>query len=141
MGRNKDDRRVETYRGFRLVAALWQGKYQGRISRLRRRLRDVEGSSVDDVIGRMHDIIDSEQFEAWYRDEVIRIHRERIVSSGLEYRGTSEQSRQQRASVCFSCHASVDTRLDLQCLACRWIICSVCGACGCLRNIDALPDA
>lgn len=140
MVRSGDDRRVETYKGFQLVGTLWCGKYQGRISGHRRKLRDVEGSSVDDVISKMHAIIDSEEFGTWHRDEVIKMHRERILAHGLAYRGASEKSHQQRASVCFSCRASVDTRLDLQCMVCHWIICSNCGACGCLRNVDTLPE-
>ena len=34
-------------------------------------------------------------------------------------------------SVCYNCHTIVDSDSDKYCEKCNWLICSVCGACGC----------
>lgn len=31
---------------------------------------------------------------------------------------------------CYACKDELDSSIDLQCTACRWILCD-CGACGC----------
>lgn len=36
-----------------------------------------------------------------------------------------------RAANCYSCRAKVDNDWHLECIACGWIVCGDCGACGC----------
>jgi hypothetical protein len=40
--------------------------------------------------------------------------------------------KRQRVTHCWSCTERLDTSIDVECAACRWIVCD-CGACGCGR--------
>ena len=44
-------------------------------------------------------------------------------------------SNNRRVTVCFKCHAGLDSWFDLECNACGWIVCW-CGACGCIKNTE-----
>jgi hypothetical protein len=61
----------------------------------------------------------------------IERHKEHLANLGIEYRGVRfSGAEQQRSTHCYSCKAHLDSRMNIQCASCGWLICS-CGACGC----------
>ena len=62
-------------------------------------------------------------------------HREFIRKIGKAYKGTSKisEAKKHRTTHCYNCHRKLDNSIDLECIACKWIICT-CGACGCGWN-------
>lgn len=60
--------------------------------------------------------------------------------------GTRERSTYlpPRAAHCWSCHQPLDSTINLECVACGWILCA-CGACGCGRTkgrqVEGFDDA
>jgi hypothetical protein len=59
-------------------------------------------------------------------------HKERLEKLGKEYLGVrkSNSSRPHRVTHCWACKQDLDNAVDIECIACNWILCS-CGACGC----------
>lgn len=48
-------------------------------------------------------------------------------------------SRSRRITHCYNCKESgLDNSTDFECVSCNWIICPVCGACGCCRGHKAI---
>tara|TARA_R100000750_G_C2342985_1_gene94995 strand:+ start:17 stop:616 length:600 start_codon:yes stop_codon:yes gene_type:complete len=73
--------------------------------------------------------------EAWSRkdrEKSQNAHRDFISKIGKIYYGTSKsiQVKNHRVTNCYSCQKKLDSSIDLECNACKWIICT-CGACGC----------
>lgn len=66
------------------------------------------------------------------REALVRRHAQFLAARGLHNAGVREAaaSERHRATHCYACKESLDSRVDAECLACNWIICS-CGACGC----------
>ena len=61
------------------------------------------------------------------------IHKERLVKMGKEYRGVRSANKdnlRRRFANCYSCKKNLDNSVDIECVACDWILCK-CGACGC----------
>lgn len=58
-----------------------------------------------------------------------RLYRQHMntPSPGVEFSNGS------RKTVCFYCHAELEECFDLNCNACKWIVCW-CGACGCIKQ-------
>jgi hypothetical protein len=62
---------------------------------------------------------------------LIEIHQSRLKKLGFDYKGIRRNlGAIQRASFCWSCKGSLNSEIDLECVACGWILCG-CGACGC----------
>lgn len=53
---------------------------------------------------------------------------------GKQFAGLCQRStrRNIRLTHCWHCHSKLDSTIDLECIACHWILCQ-CGACGCGR--------
>lgn len=72
---------------------------------------------------------------AWSRkksEQSHNAHKEFINKTGKAYKGTSKitQAKKHRTTHCYNCQSKLDNSIDLECNACKWIICN-CGACGC----------
>jgi hypothetical protein len=59
-------------------------------------------------------------------------HKERLARLGKEYMGIRPVmgARPRRVTHCYSCKGRLDNSIDIECVACGWILCG-CGACGC----------
>lgn len=59
-------------------------------------------------------------------------HKELLERLGKEYQGVRKATRLNRHRVthCYSCKSGLDNSIDVECVACAWILCN-CGACGC----------
>jgi uncharacterized small protein (DUF1192 family) len=59
-------------------------------------------------------------------------HRAFLEKGGQQYSGVRirPNSSPQRITHCWSCKRHLDSSIDLECVACNWILCD-CGACGC----------
>ncbi len=59
-------------------------------------------------------------------------HKVKLKSAGKPYIGTRQAAPNipRRVSNCYSCQNTVDNSINLECIACGWILCK-CGACGC----------
>jgi hypothetical protein len=65
--------------------------------------------------------------------EIEDAHRKTIQSLGLTYAGvrfSSEYGTPRRITHCYACKRNLDNGIELECVACGWILCP-CGACGC----------
>ena len=65
-------------------------------------------------------------------------HREHLQSLGKGYLGLRKpnpNARKIRVTHCYSCKGKLDNTIDLECVACGWILCR-CGACGCGYDPD-----
>jgi hypothetical protein len=60
-------------------------------------------------------------------------HKLRLERLGREYQGVrsaARDTRHRRIVHCYACQQELDNSIDIECVACGWILCS-CGACGC----------
>jgi hypothetical protein len=60
-------------------------------------------------------------------------HKARLEAMGKQYLGTRDVQlgrKKRRTTHCYSCKASLDNSIQIECAACNWILCA-CGACGC----------
>ena len=60
-------------------------------------------------------------------------HKEYLERLGKEYRGVRPATRDpriRRVTHCYDCKQPLDNSIDIECVACNWILCK-CGACGC----------
>jgi hypothetical protein len=65
------------------------------------------------------------------RQAIVKAHQRFLAGRGLPEAGTRLPSGQMhREAHCYSCKSHLDNSVDVECEACRWIICC-CGACGC----------
>lgn len=60
-------------------------------------------------------------------------HRNHVEQAGTKYLGVSQAPKAQnvRTTVCYSCHKTISSDINLKCNSCGWIVCSSCGVCGC----------
>jgi len=63
---------------------------------------------------------------------LVERHKERLSRLGLAFKGIrlSVASRFHRVTHCYECYGELDNSVDVECVACNWILCE-CGACGC----------
>ena len=65
------------------------------------------------------------------RQRTIENHKTAVAQSGRLYSGyTVTCDSKPRVTHCYSCHKPLDSRMDIQCNSCGWLVCH-CGACGC----------
>lgn len=65
------------------------------------------------------------------KDKAEAEHKKRLEMLGLPYKGVNLHStKKHRATHCYACREDLDSAIDLECVACGWILCK-CGACGC----------
>ena len=75
--------------------------------------------------------IKDEELEAKYQD-IRKSHQEFVQSQGIEYLGAEDPSNKSlRLSHCWQCRSDVKSDIHLSCCACHWLICGLCGTCGC----------
>lgn len=60
-------------------------------------------------------------------------HRKHVEGAGKIYTGAAERTNVKvvRTTVCYSCHRTISNDINLICNTCGWIICPMCGMCGC----------
>jgi hypothetical protein len=58
--------------------------------------------------------------------------KQRLSRLGIAFKGLrpAAASRFRRVTHCYECHQELDNSVDVECVACNWILCE-CGACGC----------
>lgn len=66
------------------------------------------------------------------RDSVIEYHRDYMTLIEKPYSGVDYPNapRKRRSTHCYNCKSSLDSDRDIECNACKWMVCR-CGACGC----------
>ncbi|MFH1870998.1 MAG: hypothetical protein ABIG36_10300 [Pseudomonadota bacterium] len=66
------------------------------------------------------------------RRHTTNLHKYFLLTRGIPYQGTAaaREEKLPRVTHCYKCQQPLDNMIDLECMACKWIICS-CGACGC----------
>jgi hypothetical protein len=64
------------------------------------------------------------------RQSIRTAHAEFLRTHGLPNAGTRLGLGFHRVTHCYNCKNHLDNAVDIECSACRWIICQ-CGACGC----------
>jgi hypothetical protein len=69
---------------------------------------------------------------AMTRETMVQRHRDALEAAGKAYLGVRDarSPRNRRITHCYSCKQSLDNSIDVECVACNWILC-LCGACGC----------
>lgn len=71
------------------------------------------------------------RYAHFVRAEIEAHHSRRLFELDLPNHGVrSSQRRHPRFAKCHYCKCELDSTLDLECVACGWILCD-CGACGC----------
>ena len=79
--------------------------------------------------GRLKELVEENK----EREETLKRHKKHLVALNIGYLGVSSVPKAQkyRISHCYKCKKEVDSKLDIECNICGWIICDWCGACGC----------
>lgn len=90
-------------------------------------IKEQEGINI------LNEFLNSKRLEINHR-YIETIHKDYLEKKGLPSRTVIKSKRglnplKRRDSVCWSCHDTVDNKFDYECGACKWIICSNCGAC------------
>jgi hypothetical protein len=68
---------------------------------------------------------------------LILLHKDFLDRKGISVNERSlvavagEIQKARRTPSCYSCRSTLDNLVNLECSACRWIMCPQCGACGC----------
>lgn|GEM_PF-1617894 len=133
------ERVVESFLGIELVAALYQGVYQGKAwgKKAGRALAHVTGSSINDVLEQLRHAINSPEFQAEFKRELIEKHGTFLRRKGIDpaaisaYELARSFDQTHRTTGCYECKSGLDNEIDLECPRCSWIICTGCGSCGC----------
>lgn len=130
-----EERHEENYDDYLLIAGYRVGQYQGRAWAKRKGLKNLSliGSSLSDVVERLKQAV---QAEVRRRSEALREtlpqrHREFLRRRGCVYQGLRPMTRKHRIVNCHHCKFIVDKAVDLECIACGWLVCNECAACGC----------
>lgn len=66
------------------------------------------------------------------REKAKIAHEKLLKEENILYKGAKNSSttKEHRITHCFRCKNDLETDIDMECIACGWLIC-VCGACGC----------
>jgi len=75
---------------------------------------------------------DRDKLLADRRELVLKAHKSHFLQMGRPYPGTlfCRRPSGNRMAHCWKCGAHLESRIDVACMACHWMICG-CGACGC----------
>lgn len=92
--------------------------------------RTAPKSALDDAAD---DVRRKNAFLAKKLQDITAMHRRRLESSSLFYRGVTEPDGRGpiRNASCRECHRAIGSDKHLICSSCGWIVCSSCGTCGC----------
>jgi len=129
-----DDRTKQSYKGFDLVAAPGALEAKGLAShQITRKRFSAKGIDVPAVLATLRTMVDGDlaQNRDAYLAAVSQKHKEFLVALGKHDKGRGGVSRWTRSSNCYNCKGSVTNLFDLECVACGWIVCNSCAACGC----------
>ena|SRR5206468_4529078 len=124
----------ESYKGFVLVVAPGGPEAAGRAShQISTKRFSASGTSVAAVLAALRSFVDADVVKNGdvYREAITRKHQEFLLSLGKSDKGRGKVSRWSRASNCYKCKGPVANVYDLECVACGWIVCNYCAACGC----------
>jgi len=126
-------RKQEYYRGFKIIAAHYNGRFQGRAYHDLGNLSVNAGESLDIVIDELKYLVDIElgNFMEKYQNHIKDKHKAFIYRIHKEYSGSRRSKSKNKQTHCYSCKSEIDSRYDIECVACGWIVCNTCGACGC----------
>ncbi len=58
-------------------------------------------------------------------------------SAGIRRIDLTSQPQRRRVTVCWCCKENLDNAVDVECVACGWILCP-CGACGCGYSVKGV---
>jgi hypothetical protein len=133
------ERTIENYLGIELVAAFYKGEYQGKAwgKKSGHAVAHVKGISIQDVIGKLRQSVDSPELQAEFKRALIAKHGDFLRRKGINPSGISVHQiskiydRSHRTTGCYECKSGLDNEIDLECPRCSWIVCTNCGACGC----------
>lgn len=120
---------------YSVIARFWKGQYRAKGVSFRDNSKvEAVGESLQDIVqkigAKIQALIDKRKNEE--RALLPLRHKEYVEDLGRVYRGVrSRTSVTRRTDKCYACHTLVDNSVDLECVACGWIICSHCAACGC----------
>lgn len=93
------------------------------------RVTDVDARRLDSLLRQSPDLLESLAIKA--RGQLEERHAGHLQRHGIADHGRGPSTRSvQRAAHCWECRQSLDSRVDLECYGCHWILCQ-CGACGC----------
>jgi hypothetical protein len=130
---NSDQRKVESYRGFEIVAKGCKGKAWAKETGLKD--LTAEGVNSSEVIKQLRKEIDValQPRSVALRKTLPKRHREYLIGLSKPDEGLRAASliNPRRVNVCYQCGEPVDNGVDLECVACGWIVCHSCAACGC----------
>ncbi len=120
---------------YTIVARFWRGQFRALAKSIRNNSKiHVLGESMQDVVQKVKAEIQAkvDNQKADERALLPTRHREYLEELGRVYRGIRPRTTAtRRTDKCYACHTFVDNSVDLECIACGWIICSHCAACGC----------
>ena len=79
-----------------------------------------------------------ERFRSLRQRELEEKNRRFLTLKGKSFSGFRPRSKQlsQRVTHCYNCRKHLDSTVDVECVACSWILCN-CGACGCGFSLSA----
>ena len=126
-------RKEEYYRGFKIVAAQYDGIFQGRAYHDLGNLSVQKEDNLENVIDELKRLIDvefsnsMEKYQAYLKAK----HKGFLKIINKEYSGVRSSKFKNRHTHCYKCKSEIDSRYDMECIACGWVICNSCGACGC----------
>lgn len=124
------ERHEETFEGFRLVASLWKGKFQGRAWLLVDQSEQIRviNSSLENVIAELRN---------WVCDRNVK-RRYDIHARHIEYLSSISRSDSGRVKAaredlwkCYACHSVFHAGCEFECVGCGWSVCVNCSHCGC----------
>jgi hypothetical protein len=123
----------EQYRGYLLIVRRWDSNVQGLAHRSGMPKIPASGVNESEVTRKLKLAIDAHWLDhaADYRIQIEKSHAERMKEINGVNKGVRISQVVRRHSNCYNCKAPVDNRFDLECVACGWIICAMCGSCGC----------
>ena len=89
--------------------------------------KDKIKSAQEDAINKLNHYVD--KIKDMHFELLKIIHNNYLIKKSLKPQSIAKSNKKFRESVCWECRTAVDNSEDYECLACRWIICSNCGAC------------
>jgi len=63
------------------------------------------------------------------RDKIKSIHNEYLKNKRLPSASVIRTNKNRRITFCWNCRTDLDNEIDFECERCKWIVCSICGAC------------
>lgn len=126
----------------------WIGTFDG-VTHIRRLFEAPSDSvgcrvKVDFSPKAMRQIASAENLEILQDVSLEDRHKANLAFFGREWKGvrkvdTTAAGHRHRVAQCWFCKGTLNNAVDLECVACGWILCQ-CGACGCGYGVCSRPD-